>query len=703
MIKNLLFAGLVLSGLSLSAQQFNHCGTHSINDHVLHQHPELLQEREALEAFTQDFEIPQNQRSVNKVIPIVFHVIHNFGSENISREQIEDAVRIINEDFQLQNEDQSEVVSAFSGIVANSEIEFRLARKDPNGNCTDGITRTASTLTYAGNDNVKEIISWPRNRYLNVWVVDNVILEGGGQVGGYAYRPGNAPGAIYDGIIVTHRQLGSIGTSNGSNFAARTLTHEIGHWFNLNHTWGPSNNPGLSSNCSQDDSVNDTPNTIGVANQSCNLSQNTCNSLDNVQNYMDYANCAIMFTNGQKTRMQAALNSTAGQRNNLWTTANLTATGVNGNPTPCAPIAEFSSSATSSCTNTSINFTDLSYNAEPDASWNWNWTFTGATPASATVQNPSVQYSTPGVYPVTLTVSNANGSNSKTKSGFITIRPNQASIVSPFVESFENASFPNVNPESFNNWTIIGQQSAFARTTNAAVTGAASLQYVNGAVSEGSITELVSPSIDFSNVSSPATVTFKVAYAQRNVNTNDRLQMFVSNNCGRTWTLRYTKTGSTLSTTGGGFVSGSFIPGPTQWRTESVSVAPLVGNSSAMIKFVVTDSSGSNIYLEDINIVNAPVGIENLVFDEQLTQVFPNPGSGDAQIAYTLNSAAPVNIALMDVTGKQLGQISRGMQQAGDYTVFIHELMGGKVPQAGMYLIRLESQGIQKTLRWICH
>lgn len=702
MIKNLLVAALFLVALVADAQTFHHCGTHSVNDAVLEQHPELLQERQALEEFSTDFETPESQRSVNKVIPIVFHIVHNYGPENISREQVEDALRIINEDFQLQNEDQSEVVSSFTSIVANSEVEFRLARKDPNGNCTDGITRTVSTLTFAGNDNVKDLISWPRNRYLNIWVVDNVILEDGTQVGGYAYRPGNSPGATYDGIIVTHRQLGSIGTSNGGNFAARTLTHEIGHWFNLNHTWGPSNTPGLSSNCSSDDSVNDTPNTVGVANQSCNLTQVTCGTLDNVQNYMDYANCAIMFTNGQKTRMQAALNSTAGQRNNLWTSANLTATGVNGNFTPCAPIADFISSTTSTCVSNSVSFTDLSFNAEVDASWTWNWTFTGANPGTSTQQNPSVQYTTPGVYPVTLTVSNASGTNSKTKSGFINVRPADASINSPYVEGFESTGFPNINPESFNNWSIVGQQSAFNRTTNASATGSASVQYINGAVSEGSITELVSPSIDCSNIASPATVTFKVAYARRNVNTNDRLQMFISTNCGRTWTPRYTKTGSTLATTTG-FVSSTFIPTASQWRTETVNVTPLIGNGSALIKFVVTDSSGGNIYLDDINIVNAPVGIEDVVFDEQLTQVFPNPGSDDAQIAYTLNVASEVQIAIYDITGKQLGFVSRGLQPAGDHSAFVHELLRGQTPKPGVYLIRLESQGVQKTLRWICH
>ena len=70
----------------------------------------------------------------------------------------------------------------------------------------------------------------------------------------------------------------------------------------MSHTWGGTNDPGLEENCSDDDGIEDTPNSIGSS--GCNLSQNTCGSLDNVQNYMDYASCSKMFTEGQKSVMR---------------------------------------------------------------------------------------------------------------------------------------------------------------------------------------------------------------------------------------------------------------------------------------------------------------------------------------------------------------------------------------------------------------
>lgn len=140
------------------------------------------------------------------VIPVVFHVLHTGGPENISDAQIHDAVRILNEDFRKLNADNANVVAAFQGVSADAEIEFRLAEKDPNGNCTSGIDRIFSTLTNNADDNAK-LNTWPRNKYLNIWVVNNINI--GGSVAGYAYKP--AAAAFYaeqDGIMILHDYTG---------------------------------------------------------------------------------------------------------------------------------------------------------------------------------------------------------------------------------------------------------------------------------------------------------------------------------------------------------------------------------------------------------------------------------------------------------------------------------------------------------------
>ena len=255
-------------------------------------------------------------------IPVVFHVVHDGGVENISDAQIIDAVAQMNEDFSAQNAGITNVTNAFKSIVANVGFQFALAQKDPNGNPTTGITRTRSALTYNGRQlALKQLIRWPREKYLNIWVVRS---SDGGNGSAFAFYPGDTEGSyeIYDGIVSSHWAIGRTGTAVSTHY--KILTHEVGHWANLKHTWGDQSNNGDAVGCSYDDEVGDTPNTIG--NTGCNLTGSSCGSLDNTQNYMDYGNCTVMFTEGQKTRMLAAMNSNVGERTNIWSAANLAAT-----------------------------------------------------------------------------------------------------------------------------------------------------------------------------------------------------------------------------------------------------------------------------------------------------------------------------------------------------------------------------------------
>ena len=84
---------------------------------------------------------------------------------------------------------------------------------------------------------------------------------------------------------------------------------------------------------------------------------------------------------------------------------------------PAEPIADFEASATMVGVGETVNFTDLTANV-PNS---WNWTFEGGTPASETVQNPSIVYNTTGTYEVSLTVENTYGSDTEIKAGYITV------------------------------------------------------------------------------------------------------------------------------------------------------------------------------------------------------------------------------------------------------------------------------------------
>ena len=204
----------------------------------------------------------KGEKSTVYTIPIVFHIIHQYGDENISDAQIINQVAILNRDYRLKNADTSEIVPEFKSLKSDISLEFKLATKDPYGNCTSGIEHIYSHESTNGDDNSK-LSGWNRSQYLNVWIVAKMK----GTVAGYAFYPSSVTGAgfIKDGVIILQEHIGSIGT--GSDYNSRALTHEIGHWLGLPHTWGDNNDPG---NACGDDGVNDTPVTKG-SNLHCNI------------------------------------------------------------------------------------------------------------------------------------------------------------------------------------------------------------------------------------------------------------------------------------------------------------------------------------------------------------------------------------------------------------------------------------------------
>ena len=320
-MKRILLILLLSLGVHAWAQ---HGCTHAEQRHQLRElHPEWLPVQVAraafLEQYTSDFDLQALPPLPEElVVPVVFHVVHDHGPENISTDQIHEAIVQLNEDFSAQNAELSDVHPAFAGIVADVGVAFRLADFDPTGQPTTGINRLASELTYNGSNlALKELIQWDPSMYLNVWVVHS---SDGGNGSAFAFYPADVEGAasIYDGIVASYWAVGRTETAVSSHY--KILTHEVGHWANLKHTWGDQTPNQASAGCAYDDDVEDTPNTIG--NTGCHLEAVSCGTLDNVQNYMDYTTCSCMFTQGQKARMYAALCSDVADRNHLWSEEN---------------------------------------------------------------------------------------------------------------------------------------------------------------------------------------------------------------------------------------------------------------------------------------------------------------------------------------------------------------------------------------------
>lgn len=238
-------------------------------------------------------------------IPVVVHVVYRTPSENISDAQIKSQVKVLNEDFRAKNADRTKIPSVWAGLVADAKIEFVLAKKDPKGQPTKGITRTKTKRSaFTQDDDVKYtskggINAWPRNKYLNIWVCS----LGGGLLG-YAQFPGGP--AKTDGVVVLNTAFGTNGTAAAPFNKGRTTTHEVGHFLNLRHIWGDT------SDCSGSDFVADTPVQRLPNEGKPNFPRVSCNNGPNgdmFMNYMDYVDDAAMymFTPGQILRMHAAL------------------------------------------------------------------------------------------------------------------------------------------------------------------------------------------------------------------------------------------------------------------------------------------------------------------------------------------------------------------------------------------------------------
>ncbi|MCB9364224.1 MAG: PKD domain-containing protein [Flavobacteriales bacterium] len=354
-------------------------------------------------------------------IPVVVHVLHNgdaVGSgENISVAQIQSQIDALNEDYSATNSDFGNTPTVFQSAAGNMDIQFCLALTDPNGNATTGIDRINIGVASVSDTDIETNYGlnnmWDPTKYLNIFVgnisgglLGKAVFPTGSGLGG---MPGGSAPA-YDGVMCGATAFGRVGTAAYPYNKGRSATHEIGHWLGLRHIWG-------DGTCATD-YCSDTP-PAQTSNFGCQTfpyntgacSGNTTGEM--TMNYMDYSDdaCMYMFTNDQKARMDAVLLNSP-QRKELLTSNKCM---------PPAITADFIADITNVNVGGTVNFTDQS--VSPNTLNSWTWSFPGGTPSSYVGQTPpAIQYNTPGLYDVTLTVTdNMSASDGETKTGYINV------------------------------------------------------------------------------------------------------------------------------------------------------------------------------------------------------------------------------------------------------------------------------------------
>lgn len=677
----------------------------------------MMADPEKAAVLVQDELIRQQEATENQVhqkgmifkIPIVFHVLHNGGSENVSEEQIFNALDVINRDFRALNADTAQVDSLFKPLIGDVEIEFVLAHKAPDGSCFPGYTRTKSPTTHQGDDGFAQVNAvrngnnvyqgnWPSNKYLNVYV----IADAGG-AGGYTYLPNNWNNYdMSNGIWILDTQFGEIGTSN--LIAGRSLTHECGHWFNLKHTWGNSNTPGLASNCDEDDGVDDTPLCKGV--QGCAINSNSCDDTndpnnfsswtfdakDNVQNYMDYAlSCQSMFTLGQVNRMRTAAQSTIGGRSNLWTAQNLQDTGADEPDYLCS--ADFVVNKTTVCMGDSIAFTDFSYNLVNG----WQWSFQGGNPSTSTQENPVVTYNTPGLYEVSLTSTDGTNSDTETRTNYIRVLSPSGGV--PFLETFENYSTLNNILE----WEIVNDYgNAFELETTTGHTGTKCARLNNYGEPQGTIDELISSPLDLTNDTNGVALSFRYAYKHRNGSDDDYLRVYITKDCGADWGIRKTMHGFIFDN---GTQSSPYTPSSqSDWTTIHITnIDSSYWVDNFRYKFVFQAGGGNNFYLDNINVYHGNpsdaliVGIDEIM-QGSISQfrIYPNPVEDELTVDFDVTNSQKADLVVTDISGKQIARHSLFANEGHNKAYISTSAL-----RSGVYLITIAANGYEDTKRFI--
>jgi hypothetical protein len=370
-------------------------------------------------------------------IPVVVHVIHNgdaYGiNENITDEQVQSQITVMNQDYRKLTGTPGYNTNA---VGADTQVEFVLAKVDPNGNPTNGINRVnlcqASWSTAAINSTVKPTTIWDPMQYMNMWSInftDTSLL-------GYAQFPESSLGGMAttaqnpntDGVVANYTTFGSSDLASGS-FAppydkGRTMTHEVGHFLGLRHIWGDNSACPATNTANDKDFVADTP-AASTANYGCPSNANTCTGNpgnDMIQNYMDYTDdtCMNIFTIGQKARITTVLNNSP-RRSTLKTSVKDIAIPLFANDAE-VKIENLCTSSSATCTNTNptspaktillynrgtsnLTSATLSYNFNGSTNYTQNWT--GSLAPNKYAQITLANSTSNGL--LTVTVTTANG------------------------------------------------------------------------------------------------------------------------------------------------------------------------------------------------------------------------------------------------------------------------------------------------------
>lgn len=419
-------------------------------------------------------------------IPVVVHVIHDNKAvgvdENISDAQVISQITILNQDYRKMLGTPGYNTNP---VGADVEVEFCLAQRTPSGQATTGINRLSMTTpvmsipgwgeftTWSIDEielNLKPATVWDPDEYLNIWVVDNIML---GMIAGYAQFPvssglegldggGLSEEAYTDGVVITHYCFGSAdiypqGTYEFPYNKGRTTTHEVGHWLGLRHIWGDNESCVVDNTDSFNDYCLDTP-PADDANEGCTQTS-TCSAPSMYQNYMDYTNdsCQNIFTEDQKTRIMTVLENSPRRKTLAMSSgclppsefdAKIGAVEVGGGcDFEVSPVIVLSNVGTT----TVITSAEISYGIDGEAPQTYSWTGTLDTASDVEITLPLMEFQQTSDFTATLvSINGITDDNTLNNSKTVT-----KNISSTFTSSTVTLSLTTDNWGDETSWELI--------------------------------------------------------------------------------------------------------------------------------------------------------------------------------------------------------------------------------------------------------
>lgn len=707
------------------------CGTVELQEKLAKQHPEITKIEEdykkklSSQLAKMDFKsLYRSTTSDNMVlhIPVVVHIMHSYGSEYIYDSAVVNMVKEMNTIYNLQN-DTSDIIQPFKKYVGNAHIQFHLATKDPVGRPTIGITRRMTYLTNGGDDQAK-MDQWSNANYLNIWIENNIgLATDGGTVLAYAYKPPAASVIpYYDGLMCGYRYI----------HFENTVSHEVGHYLNLDHPWNSSGASAGTAGACGDDDVDDTPPTIGHF-STCPLYDTACATnyfktyfnpdgssyiinypdTTNVQNIMDYSSCTNMFTKGQVDRMRKALLvDSLAFRHVLVSDFNTEITGALANRPDLPAIPDFYPTVSNkmqyfTCPGTTVKIFNRTWG---DTLTNLQWQFGGGasvddtvvTSASALGYNGFVNntFSQAGWATLTMKATGNNTAEStKTWEKAIYVADNNAISTNGYFQEFAPGGdrdkwplFNYYNNEFSWEFANVGLYDNYCLKYN----GFDNRVNPRTGSPKGDFDDVFSIPVDLSEYAGAGAcnLNFFSSGASRtsmSPSIKDTFEISYSTDKAKTWTVLKVFTKSDLINKG--TFTESYVPtSSADWVAKTVNIPEAARKSYVVFRmrykpgvdhYGFMSSTGNNFYIDRIHFSSSTADISGIAMQENTVVVAPNPTSTSAFIVMGDIQPCIADVIVTDITGKLVYKTQENVSNGSKI-----EIPQNTISTKGIYLVQ---------------